>query len=140
METSTGQRAVADQRLCQWYGLQNHPKRHADHGLQLLLAKLLRGRWKPRSQPGPGHRWKLLRDNGRWRTNGFASGTVFKITPSGTLTTVYSFCSQSFCADGGSPAASLVQATDGNFYGTTGGGGPTALPVVRSSKSPQAAR
>jgi len=27
-------------------------------------------------------------------------GTVFKITPSGTMTTLYSFCSQSGCADG----------------------------------------
>ena len=47
------------------------------------------------------------------------AGTVFKITPSGTLTTLYSFCSQSGCTDGGSPYAALVQATDGNFYGTT---------------------
>ena len=29
-----------------------------------------------------------------------ASGTVFKMTPSGTLTTLYSFCSQSGCTDG----------------------------------------
>jgi len=50
-------------------------------------------------------------------------GTVFKITPSGTLTTLYGFCSQSACTDGTRPVAGLVQATDGNFYGTTGGGG-----------------
>ena len=50
-------------------------------------------------------------------------GTVFKITPSGTLTTLYSFCSQTNCTDGYFPAAGLVQATDGNFYGTTGYGG-----------------
>jgi uncharacterized repeat protein (TIGR03803 family) len=50
-------------------------------------------------------------------------GTIFKITPSGTLTTLYSFCSQSDCADGELPAAALVQATDGNFYGTTLYGG-----------------
>lgn len=48
-------------------------------------------------------------------------GTVFKITPTGTLTTLYSFCSQSSCADGARPAAGLLQATDGNFYGTTYG-------------------
>jgi len=46
-------------------------------------------------------------------------GTVFKITPGGTLTTLYSFCSQPNCADGSIPYAELVQATDGNFYGTT---------------------
>jgi uncharacterized repeat protein (TIGR03803 family) len=50
-------------------------------------------------------------------------GTVFKITPEGTLTTLYSFCSQSGCADGGGPDAGLVQAADGNFYGTTMEGG-----------------
>lgn len=47
------------------------------------------------------------------------AGTVFKITPSGTLTTLYSFCSQTNCADGEAPYAGLVQATHGNFYGTT---------------------
>ncbi|MGC2475371.1 MAG: choice-of-anchor tandem repeat GloVer-containing protein [Candidatus Sulfotelmatobacter sp.] len=50
-------------------------------------------------------------------------GTVFKITPRGKLTTLYSFCSQSECPDGAQPLASLVQATDGNFYGTTSAGG-----------------
>ena len=49
----------------------------------------------------------------------FGCGTIFKITPSGTLTTLYSFCSAPNCADGSSPSAALVQATDGNFYGTT---------------------
>jgi uncharacterized repeat protein (TIGR03803 family) len=50
-------------------------------------------------------------------------GTVFKITPSGILTTLYNFCSQSNCADGANPEAGLVQATNGNFYGTTPLGG-----------------
>jgi len=54
---------------------------------------------------------------------GDGGGTVFKITPSGTLTTLYSFCSQANCSDGGLPDAALVQATDGNFYGTTISGG-----------------
>jgi uncharacterized repeat protein (TIGR03803 family) len=56
--------------------------------------------------------------------NGGASkGTVFQITPGGTLTTLYSFCAKTNCADGSGPAAGLVQATHGNFYGTTSGGG-----------------
>jgi len=50
-------------------------------------------------------------------------GTVFEITPSGTLTTPYSFCSLSGCADGDQPTAGLVQATNGDFYGTTSEGG-----------------
>jgi len=50
-------------------------------------------------------------------------GTVFKFTPGGTLTTLYSFCSQANCADGAEPLAGLVQGTDGNLYGTTSWGG-----------------
>jgi uncharacterized repeat protein (TIGR03803 family) len=53
----------------------------------------------------------------------YNDGTVFKMTPTGTLTTLYSFCSQTNCADGLFPYAGLIQATDGNFYGTTYGGG-----------------
>jgi uncharacterized repeat protein (TIGR03803 family) len=49
-------------------------------------------------------------------------GTVFKITPSGTLTTLYSFCSQTGCADGAA-STFLVQDTNGNLFGTTAGGG-----------------
>jgi uncharacterized repeat protein (TIGR03803 family) len=50
-------------------------------------------------------------------------GTVFKITPKGVLTTLYSFCAQSSCSDGDYPYAGLIQAADGNFYGTTSQGG-----------------
>jgi uncharacterized repeat protein (TIGR03803 family) len=55
--------------------------------------------------------------------NGNGYGTVFKITPRGKLATLHSFCSLSGCLDGNGPAAGLIQATDGNFYGTTSGGG-----------------
>lgn len=50
----------------------------------------------------------------------FSYGTVFKITPSGTLTTLYTFTGQ---ADGGWPNAALVQAADGNLYGINSVGG-----------------
>jgi uncharacterized repeat protein (TIGR03803 family) len=53
----------------------------------------------------------------------YGCGTIFKITPGGTLTTLYSFCSQSGCTDGASPYAGLIQATNGDFFGTTYGGG-----------------
>jgi uncharacterized repeat protein (TIGR03803 family) len=49
-------------------------------------------------------------------------GTIFKITPAGTLTTLYSFCAQSGCTDG-FQANGLMQASDGNLYGTTTYGG-----------------
>ena len=45
--------------------------------------------------------------------------TVFKITTSGTLTTLHNFNG----TDGKQPDAALVQGTDGNFYGTTYYGG-----------------
>ena len=55
--------------------------------------------------------------------NASDQGTVFKMTPGGMLTTLYSFCPQTNCPDGAEPGAALVQDTDGNFYGTTGFGG-----------------
>lgn len=51
------------------------------------------------------------------------SGAIFKLTPTGEFTLLYSFCSLANCADGGIPHAGLVQGTDGNFYGTTTFGG-----------------
>ena len=42
-------------------------------------------------------------------------GTVFKITPSGAVTTLYSFCSQSGCAAGFYPVVGMVQAINGDF-------------------------
>ncbi len=57
-------------------------------------------------------------------------GTVFKITPTGALTTLYSFCGQANCADGAQPFAGLVQAIDGNFYGTTFEGGASGHGVI----------
>ena len=70
-------------------------------------------------------------------------GTIFRITPSGKLTTLYSFCAQTNCADGFYPDGGLVQGTDGNFYGTTysggihdtnGVGGGTVFKVTRTGK------
>jgi uncharacterized repeat protein (TIGR03803 family) len=50
------------------------------------------------------------------------NGSIFRITPSGTVTTLHSFCSQSACADGSDPFGGLIQATDGNLYGATESG------------------
>lgn len=50
-------------------------------------------------------------------------GTVFEVTATGALKTLYSFCAQPNCTDGEQPQGGLVQATDGNFYGTTTFGG-----------------
>jgi uncharacterized repeat protein (TIGR03803 family) len=48
------------------------------------------------------------------------SGSVFQITSGGTLTNLYSFTGGN---DGAYPEAGLVQAGDGNLYGTTYDGG-----------------
>jgi uncharacterized repeat protein (TIGR03803 family) len=53
-------------------------------------------------------------------------GTVFRITPDGTLTTLHSFAG----ADGAFPGGGLVQAPGGNFYGTTESGGSNGAGTV----------
>lgn len=47
-------------------------------------------------------------------------GTVFRVTPSGTVTTLYSFSGP---PEGAQPAGGLIQALDGQFYGVTVVGG-----------------
>lgn len=61
------------------------------------------------------------------------AGTAFKLT-SGTLTVLYTFCSQSnattFCTDGATPFAGLILDGSGNLYGTTVSGGATGSGTV----------
>lgn len=51
------------------------------------------------------------------------TGTVFRITPAGTLTTLTSFAAVGIVPIPSAATGGLVQAPDGNFYGTTIGGG-----------------
>jgi uncharacterized repeat protein (TIGR03803 family) len=60
----------------------------------------------------------------------FNQGTIFKISPGGTLTTLHSFCAQSSCPDGRDVGAPLALGTDGNFYGTTSSGGANGYGTV----------
>lgn len=60
------------------------------------------------------------------------NGTVFKLTPAGVLTTLYSFCKVTNCTDGSSPAGGLVLGKDGLFYGTTQVGGTGSIGTVFS--------
>lgn len=53
-------------------------------------------------------------------------GTVFKMTPSGALTTLHSFNG----TDGANPAAALVQVLNGDLFGTTQAGGTSGLGTV----------
>jgi uncharacterized repeat protein (TIGR03803 family) len=49
-------------------------------------------------------------------------GSIFKIDETGSLTTVYTFCSSGDCSDGTSPIW-LMLGTNGNIYGSAGNGG-----------------
>ena len=49
----------------------------------------------------------------------YGLGTVFRMLPDGTLQTLLSFDG----TNGGEPNGTLLQASDGNFYGTTHAGG-----------------
>ncbi len=55
-------------------------------------------------------------------------GTVFRISPTGSYTNLYSFGSSP--VDGNGPVAGLVQGSDGNFYGTTQSGGTSSNGTV----------
>lgn len=79
----------------------------------------------------------------------YGAGAIYRITSSGTYTTLYSFCKISHCPDGFYPITALVQHTDGKFYGSTSGNtlggsyfysldvglGPFILPKTRSGKA-----
>ena len=56
----------------------------------------------------------------------YAGGTIFKLTPSGALTTLYSFCGIADCTAGQSPT-SIMQASDGNLYGVMANAGYNGL-------------
>ncbi len=57
------------------------------------------------------------------------TGTLYKITPSGTETVVYSFAAP-INAIAPAPRGALIQASDGNFYGVTQHGGSLTLGSV----------
>jgi uncharacterized repeat protein (TIGR03803 family) len=64
-------------------------------------------------------------------SNGGANGgvgTIFSISPSGTLTTLYTF--NDGTKPGATPAAELVSDFNGNLYGTTSSGGSAGLGEV----------
>lgn len=59
-------------------------------------------------------------------------GTIFKLDTSGNFTTLHEFTGG---ADGGVPFSSLIQAGNGDFYGTTTAGGNLSCYVVASGEN-----
>jgi uncharacterized repeat protein (TIGR03803 family) len=59
----------------------------------------------------------------------FNQGVVFAMTPDGTVTVLHAFRGGS--ADGATPMAAVLQASDGNFYGTTRLGGTGAGTIFK---------
>jgi uncharacterized repeat protein (TIGR03803 family) len=55
--------------------------------------------------------------------NGY--GFIFKLTPAGKFTNIYSFgsCAQGTCPDGFDPDSPLIQGSNGTLFGTMYGGG-----------------
>jgi uncharacterized repeat protein (TIGR03803 family) len=75
-----------------------------------------RGPWGGLVQGRDGNFYGTTENGGLYS----GAGTVFRITPTGTLTTLHAFIGGS---DGAYPTGSLIQGADGNFYGTTFQGG-----------------
>jgi uncharacterized repeat protein (TIGR03803 family) len=57
----------------------------------------------------------------------YGAGTVFRMTPDFSVNVLYNFTGG---ADGDSPIGRIVQASDGNLYGTTYGGGMNGMGVL----------
>jgi uncharacterized repeat protein (TIGR03803 family) len=75
-----------------------------------------------------GRDGNLYSATGRGGIYGNPDGAVFKITPSGTPTVLYSFNLANSGPYG--PFGGLTLGTDGNFYGTTVGGGASGAGTV----------
>jgi uncharacterized repeat protein (TIGR03803 family) len=63
-------------------------------------------------------------------TSGTGAGCVFEMTPQGVTTILHKFGDGSVSHDGAMPSAGLIQASDGNFYGTTSSGGSAGKGTV----------
>ena len=85
-------------------------------------------------QATDGNLYSTTNNNG---ANG--GGTVFKITPSGTLTTLYSFCALVLCADGRGPYGGWSRRLMGTSTGLRILAGPTSS-MGQYSRSHRAVR
>ncbi len=80
------------------------------------------------AQGSDGNFYGTTYAGGRGTGCGLGCGTVFRMSPSGSLTNLHSFANSP--DDGGQPLAALVQGNDGNFYGTATSGGTSNFGTV----------
>jgi uncharacterized repeat protein (TIGR03803 family) len=83
------------------------------------LAKCADG-WGPDSAPVvgiDGNLYGVVQGGGTGQL-----GTFYRMTLDGEFTTLYNFCATEPCTGGGAPTG-IILGADGNFYGTTDGGG-----------------
>jgi uncharacterized repeat protein (TIGR03803 family) len=72
----------------------------------------------------------------------YGGGNIFRMTPTGEIHSLYTFCSLPNCADGGFPQTAPILGADGNLYGVTYGGPGTFYRMTTASSrisSPSAA-
>ena len=62
-----------------------------------------------------------------WRHGGRRQCRLGRGAAAARLSTMYSFCAETNCTDGGEPGGGFVLGTDGNFYGTASAGGTGAV-------------
>jgi|SRR5580698_1119123 uncharacterized repeat protein (TIGR03803 family) len=58
---------------------------------------------------------------------GGGEGTAFKVTSTGSFSTIYNFCNKANCVDGNVPFWGVVLGTDGSLHGTTSNGGANTV-------------
>ncbi len=59
----------------------------------------------------------------------YGQGVFYRLTLAGQLTVLHDFCSVDGCPDGATPTG-IIQARDGNFYGTTNYGGTAGVGTI----------
>ena len=117
--------------------LQNHSQGHFDHALRLLLSKIVQPtahtqmRWcKPPTAISTGQRLEAGWTSAiRLATIAVAmggDGIIFEMIPGSAPVILHNFDG----ADGATPDSALIQASDGNLYGTTACGGANGAGTI----------
>jgi uncharacterized repeat protein (TIGR03803 family) len=99
-----------------WYDLQDHTQRDVDDAVQLRSQSECPDGDRPLAALVQATNGDFYRTT--WLGGAGDSGTVFKITPSGTLTTLYSFCPGGTlpCTDGFNPNGLLQRLSLAETY------------------------